>query len=438
MRFASLCVVLASIVIVACGGSQPTPSTVKFDSAHSVALDAVVPSGKLRTRYNDVGAIKAEIEEQLMYTTGQLNGIGGVGDMQTLEISVGEIVALDDEWFSADYAAKFLVSWPREVSFPETMEVILPAGGDYELLQNFFEAYGADEDQGKRCLAWEAHDVSQWIFWYYYRPAKSNCPLRNAALDAQGVVQRSNMSLAFSAQNTTGRAPEYEKVWEDGRLVVTAIFGKAEDGATSNSDAGIAAYRQTYSTLIGTFGQPTSTTLPIGQQPNINNPSVRMTFNTVAGELDVQLYMVEGIRMVDQAFRDNYNARTKISDFVSYSGHSGLGANIQALAGMGQFVQGQYQIFLVNGCDTFAYVDNSLRDAHAAVNPGEGVNKYFDIITNAMPSYFHMNATSNMAVINALIGKALTYRELLAGFDINQRAAVTGEQDNRWPLPFAE
>ena len=150
------------------------------------------------------------------------------------------------------------------------------------------------------------------------------------------------------------------------------------------------------------------------------------------------LILVEDIKEVypGSEIETLYNERTTYSDFVSYSGHSGLGANIRQLAQMGRFVPGQYQIFLINGCDTFAYVDEALARAHERVNPGKGRYKFFDILTNAMPSFFHMNARSNMTVIKALVEKDKTYQEILAGFDQNQRAVVTGEEDNTWPAPF--
>ena len=47
------------------------------------------------------------------------------------------------------------------------------------------------------------------------------------------------MFLGVTLENTTGKYPEYDKVWEDGTLRVVAIFGKYEDGATTSSDAGI-------------------------------------------------------------------------------------------------------------------------------------------------------------------------------------------------------
>ncbi len=154
------------------------------------------------------------------------------------------------------------------------------------------------------------------------------------------------------------------------------------------------------------------------------------------GPLDLALFLIDGIQTVDAAFKVKYNRRTERSDFISYNGHSGLGANIQALARLGHFLRGKYQIFMVNGCDTFAYIDDALRDAHQAANPTEGPDRYLDIIINAMPSFFDENSRSNMTVLEGLVNKRKTYRQILAGFDASQRPGVVGEQDNRWPAPF--
>ena len=437
MSKVSLRVAVAAILAAVSGcGDSRTVSDVKFDSAHSVALDGVIDEGRLIATSDDVDSIKDEIGDQLFYMIGQFNGVNGVPDLNRLESTVTEVTARADGLFDVKYAARVLISWARERTIPANLELIMPARGDFTGLSEFFQAYGSDETSGKRCMASEAHEVSQGIFWYYYRPLKTNCALRNPALDNVSVMSRFAIRLALSGENSSGKSPEYAKVWEDGRLVVTAIFGKFEDGATSTGDAGIGAYGQTYRDLLSMFGQPVSNSLPAGQQPDASHNDIRLMFTTASGSLDIHLYLVDGIRNVDSEFRAKYNARTRISDYVSYSGHSGLGANIRALARMGQFVQGQYQIFLVNGCDTFAYVEGSLRNAHQAANPNFGPDKYFDMITNAMPSYFHMNSTSNLAIISGLIGKTKTYRQILQGFDQSQRAAVTGEQDNLWPEPF--
>lgn len=435
-------IALFSLVVIAatsgCSADEPA-SDLNFDSAHTLAYDGTIDKGKLLTFSSDENTVKSQIREQLMYTIGQLNGRSGGIDMRKLEVTIiDSVLRPENRGYEVTYAAKLFIAWPREFTAPETYEFILPARGDYMGLEKFYDTYGSDEFGDKKCLAWEAHDVTRGIFWYYYRPEKAGCTLRDPSAEDPEVVARLSVRLEVSGQNTENKYPEYEKVWEDNVLVVTSIFGKNEERAMSNNDAGIAAFRQFYNDLLRSYGSPVSTNLPADQQPSFYNDDIQLVFETAFGKLDIHLYLVDGIRSVDADFRAQYNERTKNSDFVSYSGHSGLGANIRALAQMGTFVAGQYQIFLVNGCDTFAYVDGALTDAHHAANPEFAPTKFIDLITNAMPSYFHANSRSNMQVVDALLKKQKSYREILAGFDRAQRANVTGEEDNRWPQSFSE
>lgn len=421
----------------------------KFDSAHTVALDGTITEGKIITSYPSSWSVKREIKEQLMYSIGQLNGLdGGSPDMNRLEISVGESRQLENGLYEVTYAAKMFIAWPLSVQVPRSYNLLVPARGDYTSLEKFFEAFGNDENSTKKCLAWEAHDVTSGIFWYYYRPNKYSCPLKTLNTEESELVSTIQIQLKKSDKNTTGKSPEYGKVWEDNTLVSTLIFGKAEEGAETEYDAGVKAYRDTVNALLKKYGKPATVNVELQyntyyRQFTLNsaldNPYVAMTFN-LSGErtLDVALFLIEGIRVAGQDFIQKYNERTLTSDYISYSGHSGLGANIRALARMGEFAKDQYQIFLVNGCDTFAYVDDALRNAHAAVNPDFGKDKFVDVITNAMPSYFHMNKRSNMTIINALVEQQKTYKQILSGFDINQRAVVTGEEDNKWPESFLD
>jgi hypothetical protein len=405
----------------------------KIDSAHAIGVDATISAGVIMSSASDKASWEYEVKQQLWYVVGQLNGeYGGAADMNTLVISVDEtLVEKVGDLYKVPYAAKMLAAWPREKAMPETYNVILPRGGDSASLEAFFTKYD------HKCVESGAHDYDSSIFWYYYRPLQSGCPLA-AGVDAAFAVSLP-MQMAPSTKNTEGKSPEYTKVWEDKQLVVTAIFGQAEDGEATEWDAGVSAINGTYRKLVQTYGTPKSSSVTLAANERLapKNKEIELAWDLPDGkELKVWLSLVEGIRLVGPEFNAKYNAWTKTSDFVAYSGHSGLGANIRALARKGEFVQGQYQLFLVNGCDTFAYVDGALRDAHGAANPGSGKDKYFDIITNAMPSYFHMNPTSVMTVVDAMVGQKETYRELLSHFDEAQRAVVTGEEDNAFPNPF--
>ena len=162
---------------------------------------------------------------------------------------------------------------------------------------------------------------------------------------------------------------------------------------------------------------------------------MEMTWRLSSGEsVNINLLLVdpESLFQPTDAFKQRYNERSKISDYISYSGHSGMGANIRALAKMGTFLPGQYQIFFMNGCDTFFYVDDSLRAAHEAVNPGSKPYEFFDILTNAMPSPFAQMANQNLIVVSSLLRQKDSYRQMLARFHPYQRAIVMGEEDNQF------
>ncbi|WP_141733439.1 hypothetical protein [Oligoflexus tunisiensis] len=423
---------LAALGLTACAEQGPETSDLKIDSAHSIGVDGVITNGVIRTTATSDSTITRQIRSQLNYMTGQLNGISGGADLNRLELTINEKIPQADGSFEVHYAAKVLVAWRRDRTLPDSYELILPARGDSRSMRGFVTAF---QDA---CAASSAHDVSTGNFWYYYRPQPDDCQLLMSDPAHAALVSRFAIHLNVSAENTEGKAPEYAKIWEDDRAVITAVFGKYEDGATSNRDAGIAAYNEMYSMLRSRFGEPAmqDVDVPEGTRPGVDYPAIHMIFNTPEGTLDVDILLIDGILSADETFKARYNERTKISDLVSYNGHSGLGANIRALARMGSFQTGQYQLFFVNGCDTFAYVDNALRDAHATVNPGYEPSKFFDIITNAMPSYFHANANNNVALMEAFLGRSQTYRQILSGFDRAQRAVVTGEEDNAWPAAF--
>ena len=58
----------------------------------------------------------------------------------------------------------------------------------------------------------------------------------------------------------------------------------------------------------------------------------------------------------------------------------------------------------MNGCDTFAYVDDALNKAHKNINPDDTTGiKYIDIVNNAMPAFFHSMSGATMALFRGLL-----------------------------------
>jgi hypothetical protein len=133
------------------------------------------------------------------------------------------------------------------------------------------------------------------------------------------------------------------------------------------------------------------------------------------------------------AFRTRYETLSTRADLIAYNGHAGLGANIRALAAAGKWVAGQYVVVFMNGCDTFAYIDNSLSAAHQAINPDDTTGfKYIDIVNNGMPAFFSNMADSSLAMLRGFLSfeDPKTYEQIFKNISSTQLVMVTGEQDN--------
>lgn len=419
---------------LACSQANPSSSSLDFDSARLIPVDMSLESALVQMPISeDPLRIDQAIRRQLRYSIGQLNGIGGAPSLESMQI---EVLGSSTDPLAADkqiveYSARFTASWPRTVKVPETLTLYLPGSNEDTFIRTFLN----DPDGGKRCLDPQVHDLGTGNSWYYYRPAKLNCEVRQRSFPDISVIEA---KVSLSALQSEGHYPEYRKVWEDGRLVATLVFGKNDDNATSENDAGIKAFRNTFKLLKKAYGAPLSSTLsPLPEELPPTLDFVQMIFQTPSGPLDVQLELLSRLgttEAVEKRFIERYNARTEISDFVLYSGHSGLGSKITYLMSLGRFVSGQYQIFRFNGCDTFAYKTDVLEDAHLAANPGSRPGQFLDIVSNSQPSKFSTGSTESLLWIDALVKKEKTYKQILALMEPAQQSAVTGEEDNEgWP-----
>jgi hypothetical protein len=366
------------------------------------------------------------IQNQMLYTIGHLNGDRSVGrldrltltDIQTTPVSGGVEIS---------YHARMPVAWGKsKTNIPATYTFRLPHDVTFNGLESFTSKYVA------RCVDFGAHDVSSGNMWYYFRPNRSGCSIA----DADVIEVTADVSV--SSINTTGKYPEYDKVWEDDALKVVSIFGKYEDFATSNSDAGIAAYNEFVGDLKAELGARgiSFTTVPasVPFNPGINMPDISFTATLADGKrIEVVALLVDNVRTPPSWFDTRYAALSTRADIIAYNGHAGLGSNVRALARKGVWTAGQYLLLFMNGCDTYAYVDGFLAQARAAINSDDPTGtKYMDIVTNAMPSFFHADSEATMAFISGLLDydEPLTFEKIFTAIDRSQVVLVSGEQDN--------
>jgi hypothetical protein len=152
-------------------------------------------------------------------------------------------------------------------------------------------------------------------------------------------------------------------------------------------------------------------------------------------QVKVSAFLVDDIMEPFDGFDARYESLTPTADLIAYNGHSALGANVRALSRMGHFVANKYQIFFMNGCDSFAYVDGTMAQQRATLNRDDPTGtKFMDIVTNAMPSYFSSMAAASSAIVTGLLSvqQPQTYEKMFQNIDRAEVVLVTGDEDNEF------
>jgi hypothetical protein len=413
------CLAFAPLALAACSQESASDAETEegaFSSNQATLLDFEF-DGELVTdsSWDD----KATIQDQLLYTIGHLNHDNSVGRLD--DVTLSNIQKTQDGGKTKiKYHAKLPVAWGSKTNLPTAYEFKLPRDISFSGQSAFTEAHKHE------CVDWGAHDVDTGSMWYYYRPQKDGCGITDAE------VFKSRATVTRSTLNTTGKYPEYQKIWEDDRFEAISIFGKYE--ATGGAgDSGVSAFNsftRAMKTELSALQGFTQTPATIGADTK------DVTFEATMADgkkVKVTALLVDAITSVWTGFKERYESLTPTADLIAYNGHAGLGQNVRALARMGRWNPGKYQVFFMNGCDTFAYVDGSLAQTRAAINPDDPKGtKYMEFVTNAMPSFFHSMANASSAMVKGFLKTSapMTYDKMFEGIDRAEFVLVTGEEDN--------
>jgi hypothetical protein len=362
------------------------------------------------------------IDEQLLFTVGQLNAFHSVARLDRAAVSQVKVTANGDGLARIRYRVRVPVGW-GEPLLPDAFELVLPRRITAPALA------GLEATHGGTCSDADAATVTSGNFWYHYRPLAPACAL------AEAEVVRASASVTVSVDNTIDAFPEHHLVWADNTLRVVAVFGKYEDGASDPGDAGIEAYHRFLADLPGALGIDLDTDpADLGDPPGAGAVEVSFRGRTGDGRaLEVTALLIDSPKLANKAFDARYAALSADADLLVYDGHAGLGANVRALAEKGTITPGRWQLVFINGCDTFAYLDDRLAQRRAAANPDDPTGtRHLDVMTNLMPAYFGSMPSATLAVIAGLLEPSRTYRDVLSDIDEAQVVVVTGEEDNAY------
>jgi hypothetical protein len=407
---------LFAATALACG-SADTDVDADADDAAITSNDAQIVDftfdGELVASKDD--ETRKAITAQLFYTIGSLtteheaNGQVGRVTLSSTETIEGPLKHIK-------YKAKLPVAWPKGKSVPRSYAFSLPR--DVTKLAAFNDTY--DGKCGK-------NEYGRENFWHDWNPKAQGCKVDDAD------VVKSSARVTKNKTVTTGRYPEYAKVWEDGSLQVVAIFGFAESGGPS--DVGEQEYeeflRRAKDVIPGSTSTENAITDSVHKDVTVKG---KVRVQGADREVSITVLLLGTLHEAGPDFDKRYDALSEKADLVVYNGHSELSKNTNALARKGKVAPKQYQLFFFDSCDTYAYLDTKLADRRREVNGADDPTgtKFLDVATNVLPSFFNNYAASSLSFVSALIARDTpkTYNEILTELPSDQVVVVSGEEDN--------
>ena len=130
------------------------------------------------------------------------------------------------------------------------------------------------------CVGWGAHAVDQGSIWYYYRPEHYSCEL-----DEVDII-KTEATVSMSPVMTTGKFPEYHKVWEDRALESVVVFGIADEDVAVENDAGFSGFKEYHERLLHALRERGATDLKVS--PDVIGQPTADRRTLAAGLCDLQ------------------------------------------------------------------------------------------------------------------------------------------------------
>ncbi len=424
MRFASSftkALVVAGVYVAACSPADTEPIATRSDAILSNVAEILDFNFEGEVLADDSITTRRSIVRQVLYAQGILRTANDAsGKVGNVDIPTVTETKVTEDKKRVRYKATLPVAWPPKLRKPSTYDLQLPR--DATTLVRFNQKYDG------RC---GQDEHGQEYFWHDWNPHAPKC-----VVDPSDVI-RVQATVSPHVQ-TNGKYPEYDKIWEDGRLDVVAMFGVIESNDANDygyteaqhfvdwvskelADVHVEQHRMSRSILADTTITGKAT---VGGQ---------------ARDVKVDVFVIGHIALAGPDFDARYDPLTEKADLVLYNGHAQLGANTNALGRKGKVLPGKYQVFLLNGCESFALIDDTMterrREANGPSDP-EGT-KFLDVITNAKPGYANNLANISYLVVKAalLADTPISYSRLISRMPESHVVVVWGEEDNAFHPP---
>jgi len=385
-------------------------------------LDLSFSGSVIALQTDDAEEIKKSIVTQLFYMSGELDKVhGGHGRFGFVELENVVTEPVDDELQRVSYDATLQVAWPKGDAIPETYRVIVPQHADYKGLRLFNTAYSGTCGKAK---------YGSDSLWYDFEPVTTGCEMV-----AEDIVDTVATVAPSEAVNEV-RYPEYDRFWEDGEFRVVIVHGTDSSWEKDPEDTGVKQYIEFQEKLLSEFPDAEVNTFGEAGVDIYEDWQLEARIQTPSGgeaKIIVNTLLVASLKTIDEPFDERFDEVTAKADLVMYGGHSGLSKNIKALAERGVVEAGHYQLFFIDGCSTFAYLDTTLVDRRREVN-GVDIDpsgtKFLDVIINAQPVPWYSGADNLWHILDHMAGGQSTFYDVISTMNQAGSPVVTGEEDN--------
>ena len=275
----------------------------------------------------------------------------------------------------------------------------------------------------RKNLCTDEHYNSEGDFWYFWNPYQEGCPIGGGDL----VAVQTDLTPMTVTRNTY---PEYAKLYGQngsGDLLQVSYLVGVDEGF-QNGDLGRKTFNDAFAGLKAA-----------GFKATVDEPRrKRLSFSFGSKRTAVEMLLMDpnSAEFAAEAVRG-----MKTADIFLYDGHSGLGGYLspdRLAEDSGAAValpQNKYQIFVFQGCSTYAYYNTAYFKLKRSGSDPKGT-KNLDIITTGIGAAFDVGARVDVSFLTSVtMGQKPSWQTILdkirsAEGENSALSHVNGDEDN--------
>jgi len=289
---------------------------------------------------------------------------------------------VDGQWLSSAQARDMDKSKLKHFRYKDVDAVVMYSDAEHAEVGTVYEAkvpirpYRIMDEAAKNCADEDHHlGLSQSIYWYLWNPDKRDCN--------KDLLQTMTLTVTEVLPRNPDSYPEYDKLWEDGRLDVAVFFGQLDDGDVTKD---------------GNWNnvKKLAKWLTDADFEEITDVDMGRRFIKHVGDLTevVDIYGPDVFHNVaDYGRFENWQKAVNEHEVIMYNGHSVLGTG---MAFERAVYPDKYQIFQVASCLSYEYYVRPIL-------AGKGGWQNVDVIANTTPTFYYENLPLTSTILAKLM-----------------------------------